>query len=85
MDGFEEDDQEEEIYNQDKPNNYLKPTNPPQSGKLGITGQVPKTAKLDKVFELQNKDMEVSVNLSSSAHNSFGSSMKKDPREYVQE
>ena len=58
---YEDDDEEEEeeIYNQEIRIKETRPVEVPKSNKLL---DLPKLAKLDRVFELQNKDEEVSIN-----------------------
>ena len=60
IDEYEDDDEEEEeIYNQEIRIKETRPVEVPKSNKLL---DLPKLAKLDRVFELQNKDEEVSIN-----------------------
>lgn len=59
IDEYEDDDEEEEIYNQEIRIKETKAVEVPKSNKLL---DLPKLAKLDRVFELQNKDEEVSIN-----------------------
>ena len=58
-DDEEEEEEEEEIYNQEIRIKETRPVEVPKSNKLL---DLPKLAKLDRVFELQNKDEEVSIN-----------------------
>jgi hypothetical protein len=76
LEGFDEE-EEEEIYNHERPQSHPPPSASQNQEEISPTK---KTARLDRVFEQQQKGIEESINLSNSIQHSNPSSYQQNER-----